>query len=235
MCGRFTGLTYEQTLAAIDDLSEQDPPRFVPASAAPDADYDWPVQQPTVVPGVPAWVIVPSGKAADGRPIPTAQQLTFGFALTWKDGLVFNTRFESALADKGMWAGALDKGRCLVPVREFFEPHNTERVLSPRTGRPIKRQYRFFLRDVPVTYLGGVCQDGRFSLVTVPPNRIMAPIHRRMPLILLRQEAQHWLYSATEEIRANAASYSDRNGIALTAAPETDDAPLETPNQLPLF
>lgn len=234
MCGRFTGCTKEQALAAIDDLNELDPTFSPMTSEPPDPDYDWPVQQPIIVPGIATWTIGASSSAA-ATPLLTLQHMTWGFTVTWKDGLIFNTRFESALSAQGMWTDAFATGRCIVLAHEFFEAHSTERILSPRTKRPIKRHYRFCAPDAPYLCIAGVSQGGRFSLVTVPPNQTMAPIHRRMPLVLSPDEARRWLCATSADIRKNAARFADRSAIDLQATPETDDPPLQTPTQLPLF
>ena len=213
MCGRFTALTYEQVAEVVADMNERANARMAGTTPPPDPDYDWPLTRPQAVPGSKAW----------------------GFPVSWKNGLVFNTRLESALQDSGMWSGLLDAGRCVVPVREYFEPHATEKVRSPRTGHAVKRQYRFRLADSFVTYLGGVQADGRFSIVTVPPSRQMAPIHDRMPLTLGRDEAAAWLTAGYDDIRARADRLADRNGIRLDAAPETSDPPLGGGQQMSLF
>lgn len=235
MCGRFTALTYEQVAEVVADMNERANARMAGTTPPPDPDYDWPLTRPQAVPGSKAWAIVLD---AAGSTLPSPflpVQLTWGFPVSWKNGLVFNTRLESALQDSGMWSGLLDAGRCVVPVREYFEPHATEKVRSPRTGHAVKRQYRFRLADLFVTYLGGVQADGRFSIVTVPPSRQMAPIHDRMPLTLGRDEAAAWLTASYDDIRARADRLADRNGIRLDAAPETSDPPLGGGQQMSLF
>lgn len=52
--------------------------------------------------------------------------LVWGVDVPWKRGLVFNARIESALAGSGMWAEAMERGRCIVPVRAFYETQNVE-------------------------------------------------------------------------------------------------------------
>ncbi|MGI6535885.1 MAG: SOS response-associated peptidase family protein [Eggerthellaceae bacterium] len=235
MCGRFTALTYEQLAEVIADMNERANARMAGTAAPPDPDYDWPLQGPQAVPGSQAWAIVPD---AAGYTLPSPflpAQLTWGFPVSWKNGLVFNARLESALQDSGMWRGLLEGGRCVVPVRAYFEPHATEKVRNPRTGHAVKRQYRFRLADSFVTYLGGVQAEGRFSIVTVPPNRQMAPIHNRMPLTLREDEAAAWLTAGYGDIRAQAEQLADRNGIRLDAAPETSDPPIGGGRQMSLF
>lgn len=235
MCGRFTALTYDQAAEVAEAMNAHENARMVGVTTPPDPDYDWPLSRPMAVPGSAVWTIVP-GPGAGALPSPFLPlQLTWGFPVTWKSGTVFNTRLESALQNTGMWSGLLEDGRCVVPVREYFEPHAAEKVRSPRTGHAVKRQYRFRLADSFVTYLGGVQADGRFSIVTVPPNRQMAPIHDRMPLTMREDEAAAWLLADYDDIRERAGRLADRNGILLDAAPETNDPPLGGGRQMSLF
>ena len=65
--------------------------------------------------------------------------------------------------------------------------------------------------------LAGLAQDGRFSIVTTAPNRWVAPIHGRMPLVLGPGESHVWLAGEFEAL-------ADRGDVALeacSAEPET--------------
>ena len=139
--------------------------------------------------------------------------LEWGFPLDGKPHAVFNTRIESALEQlrlgrRGMWAKAIAEGRCLVPVRAFYEGHMTERVPSPITGKPIRRQRMFRLPGARAFLLAAVRIDGLFSIVTTAPNASVAPIHDRMPLVLGPGESSVWL-------GPDFASLSDRGLIRL--------------------
>ena len=152
--------------------------------------------------------------------------LTWGFPIDGGKKTAFNTRIESALAGSRMWAAPLRDGRCILPVASFFEPHATETSTSPRTGKPIKRQYEFCDEDGMPLLLASVHDGERLSVVTTEPNEIMAPIHPRMPLVLRFEEVGAWLYGEY-------ASLADRADIVLAAQPETPAAPPTA--QLSLF
>ena len=144
--------------------------------------------------------------------------LTWGFPLDGKPNAVFNTRIESALAQLplgrcGMWAKAIAEGRCLVPVRAFYEGHMTERVESERTGRPVRRQYLFRLPGARAFLLAAVREGDRFSIVTTKPNASVAPIHDRMPLVLGPGESSVWLGS-------DFAGLANRSNLGLSSEPE---------------
>lgn len=244
MCHRFIGLTYEQVCAVTDDLNQWVNNRVLGTVRITDPTPDWPVSlgrtddAPMQVPGRVISAITTTA-AGTGLPSPFApQQMTWGFTAEWKRGFIYNTRLESALADKGMWAGFLENGRCLVPVWSFFEPHATERIRSARTGRPVKRPYRFEDPDAQPLYLGGVFAQDHASIVTVPPNRSVSPVHDRMPLVLTRAEAGQWLSADLSDIQAGASRLLDRNDLALDVQPESDQPPLPAAgdsNQLKLF
>lgn len=92
-----------------------------------------------------------------------------------------------------MWAKAIAYGRCLVPVRAFYEFHATEQAVSKRTGRPVRRRYRFRLPGARAFLLAAVQEEGRFSVVTTRPSADVAPVHDRMPLVLGPGESAVWL------------------------------------------
>lgn len=133
MCGRITLLTYEELLDAVMAV-EQGRAASLRARAAAEP-------RAQARPGDAVYAIAPDGAALKLR------RLTWGFALGDGKKLVFNTRIESALSGSRMWADAMQNGRCILPVASFFEPHGTEKTLSPKTGRAMKRQYEFFSED----------------------------------------------------------------------------------------
>ena len=147
----------------------------------------------------------------------TTVSLIWGFESP-RDGCpVFNTRLDTALTQLergcGLWLDAIANGRCLVPVRAFYEGHMTECVPSERTGKPVRRQYRFRLPGARAFLLAGVTEGGRLSIVTTEPNAAVAPVYNRMPLVLGPGESAIWL-------SGDFASLADRSRIALSVEPE---------------
>lgn len=133
----------------------------------------------------------------DGSDLAVAR-LTWSFPFDGKPHAIFDTRIESALEQlrlsrRGMWAKAITEGRCLVPVRAFYEGRMTEKVESERTGRPVRRLYLFRLPGARAFLLAAVREGDRFSVVTTRPNASVAPIHDRMPLVLGPGESSAWL------------------------------------------
>ena len=156
MCTRFSPLTREEAdrvLAARKATGRatlsQDETRLDPMHDA--------------YPGskVPVFIPSPTGNL-------TVAVLSWGFPLEGRQNAVFNTRIETALAQlssnrRGMWADAIANGRCLVPVRAFYESHGSERVGSEHTGRLVRRQYRFCFPGASAFLLAALLSRMRMS------------------------------------------------------------------------
>lgn len=140
--------------------------------------------------------------------------LLWGVDVSWKRGLVFNARIESALSGSGLWSEAIENGRCIVPVRAFYETRNVESlpaamdaeqgVLGIESGRVSaavslsrprgrKLQYRFANASGTALLLAGLRLGDRFVLVTCEPDAVVGRVHNRMPLSLTAPEALAWL------------------------------------------
>lgn len=204
MCVRMCPLTLEEAQAVLD------------ARATPGAHVIRYIERLDPLRDARPGSLVPVYVPKDGGL--AVARLTWGFPLDGKPNAVFNTRIESALEQlrrgrRGMWAKAIAQGRCLVPVRAFYEGHMTERVESERTGRPVRRQYLFRLPGARAFLLAAVREGDRFSVVTTAPNASVAPIHDRMPLVLGPGESSVWL-------GPDFAHLADRRCVSLTFYPE---------------
>ena len=205
MCTRMIPLTYDEAAAALDSRERTGRARITRRDEF-DPVYD-------AYPGseVPAYVM-------DGNGRLVTVKLTWGFALEGRRAVVYNTRIETALAQirqgrRGMWADAIAQGRCLVPVRAFYESHCSETVPSEKTGKLVRRQYRFRMPRAGAFLLAGVQQAGQLSIVTTAPNADIASVHDRMPLVLGPGESGVWL-------GPEFARLADRSGIQLATEPE---------------
>ncbi len=178
----------------------------------------------------------------------TLEMMRWGLMPFWagRDGtrppLMINARVET-LKQKPMFRDALSRGRrCLVPADGFFEWLK----LGPKQKQPMwihPGTHRFF------AFAGlwarhkndqGV-ETQSFTIVTGPPNDLVAPIHDRMPIVLAREAWSSWLdpsrksddalavltIPATEEWQAdpvspwvNVADHDDDQCIAPMSAPE---------------
>lgn len=170
------------------------------------------------------------------------EEFTWGFSFEWSKNPVFNTRIESLLANAATWRDVARDGRCIIPVASFFEPHATETIASPRTGRSMKRPYEFSSPQGGPLLLAGVANDTSCSIVTTQPNAQVADIHNRMPLALTPEEAWAWLQGMQElwQLQESWRQLADRSRFALAVAPENLAVPAEShkavdESQLSLF
>jgi putative SOS response-associated peptidase YedK len=111
---------------------------------------------------------------------------------------MINARAET-IAEKPAYKHALTRRRCLIPADGFFEwartgDHRTPMYIRFRDGR------LFAFAGIWERWSGGEGDDDLFtcSIVTVEPNRVVAPIHNRMPAILTPEAETTWL-SGTRE------------------------------------
>ncbi|NLY73309.1 MAG: SOS response-associated peptidase [Tissierellia bacterium] len=139
-------------------------------------------------------------------------ELIWGFPVDWTEKPVFNTRLESGLEGKKMWREAFEKRRILLPTLGFYEPHSSLMVPSPKTGRLIKQQY-LFNQGSKLFFMAAIYEEDYFSLITTPPNSVVAKVHDRMPLVLNEDEIGLWLGGEGEY-------FLDRDGIELEASPK---------------
>ena len=224
MCNKCVIFTFDEVLQIIQQIEVVAPLNVQP---------DWPAMRPQAYPNSAVPLIVPTFDTAEGpssRRLASgnleARDLAWGFEESWKPGVVFNTRIESAA--KPTWRDSIEHRRCIIPVSSFFETHHSETVPSPKTGRPIKRQYEFHVPGEEVILIGGIWRDDRFSMVTTEANAVMAPIHHRMPLVVRQDELPVWLGPDYRTL-------ADRSSIRLEAEPAEPSRQAITSIQQSLF
>jgi putative SOS response-associated peptidase YedK len=125
-------------------------------------------------------------------------QLRWGLVPFWaKDAkLSYSTlhaRAEEAAA-KPAYREALRKRRCLIPADAFCEWQSI--------GKKTKHPFAFALKSGEPCALAGLWERWKpkegealetFTIVTTDPNKLMEPIHHRMPVILEPRDCQRWL------------------------------------------
>ncbi len=108
---------------------------------------------------------------------------------TTKSALLINARAET-LAVKPTFRETFQKRRCLVVADGFYEWSKE------------KKPYYFYLQSHRPFGLAGICDEpqlpatGReasFVIITTSPNRLVSPIHNRMPAIIPHDEQALWL------------------------------------------
>lgn len=170
---------------------------------------DWPAQRIDAYPKAEVPIILPHGSHLE------PSVLYWGYHVPWNNKVLFNTRIETALANNdNMWADSLTNRRCIIASKGFYEPHRTETIVSPRTGKDIKRQYLFTMPSSPFLFMAGIYRDDRFSIMTTEPNTTMKPIHDRMPIVLEQDELNLWLHGDPREFIDRAAINLNSTALA---------------------
>jgi len=135
---------------------------------------------------------------------------------------MFNARAETIM-DKPSFKRAIKHQRCLVPVNGFYEWRHEEDYIDSRLrGNDREKQsipYLFRLKDEPIFALAGIYDcwyDPKqrpiysFAIITTTANKVMAPIHERMPVILRREDEKGWL-EEVEELGELPSKFSEGN------------------------
>lgn len=182
MCGRFTLALSPADIAALLDLNAAldeelgltpswnvAPGRNVLAAASPDPDA--PLEAALF-----RWGLVP----------PWAEDPAVGHRM-------INARSET-VAEKPAFRQAYRSRRCLVPADGFYE--------WERKGKA-KQPWIFRVKDEPGFCFAGLWEAWNpprggetlhtCTLLTTTPNELMAPIHDRMPVIVLGEDREVWM------------------------------------------
>jgi putative SOS response-associated peptidase YedK len=148
----------------------------------------------------PRYNIAPTQYVPIVRSEPAGRSLSlvkWGLIPSWaKDESIgqklINARAET-IDEKPSFRAAFNRRRCLIPADGFYE-------WALEGGA--KQPYRFHLQDDDVFAFAGLWDewihpDGSpietCTIITVPSNDAIAPIHSRMPAILRRGDEAHWL------------------------------------------
>ncbi|MNZ94383.1 putative SOS response-associated peptidase YedK [compost metagenome] len=178
-------------------------------------------------------------------------ELKWGLIPPWADDpklgfQMINARSETA-AGKPAFQAPLRRKRCLIPADGFYEWRRTDNGKQPMRIM-LKSRALFSMAGLYETWLSpeGV-KINSCTILTTTPNKLMAPIHDRMPVILKPEEEQLWLDRAitdTERIMPILRPYESDELDAYPVSPSVgsvrnDDAslilPYESDEQLKLW
>lgn len=123
--------------------------------------------------------------------------MRWGLVPSWaKDAKIgyrmINARSETLL-ERTAFRGLLKANRCLVPASGFYEWKTTA------TG---KQPYYISVKSEPFISLAGLYTERRdaegmplrtYTIITTEPNRLVAEVHNRMPVILAHADEAAWL------------------------------------------
>jgi putative SOS response-associated peptidase YedK len=142
--------------------------------------------------------------------------MAWGFVPPWEKGekvkTLINLRDDTVLTRP--WAKRfLQSHRCLVPATGFFEWKHTGTPKTPYFIHLKSGEY-FAFAGLYSTYK---TPSGRevetFAILTTQPNKLMAPIHNRMPVILSKDAENAWLNPDVveiEQLKQYLAPYPDK-------------------------
>jgi len=190
MCGRYT-LTSQEGL--VEDLE---------AALDPEAPKNaWWKARYNVAPTQDAPVVT----LRDG--VRTLEMMRWGLVPFWagsgrKAPLMINARVES-LDDKPMFRDSLQRRRCLVPADGFFEWKHAGKQATPMYIHPEPRRV-FAFAGLWARAKTDAGELHSFTIVTGPPNALVAPIHDRMPVVLDRSAWAMWLDPSLDAAGARA-------------------------------
>ncbi len=103
-----------------------------------------------------------------------------------------NVRSEN-LTEKPIFKSYFERQRCLIPADGFFEWRKESNRKIP---------YRAVVKDEPIFAFAGLWEqihhrDGKasicFTILTTEANRLLSPIHDRMPVVLTLEAEEQWL------------------------------------------
>jgi putative SOS response-associated peptidase YedK len=183
MCGRFVRKATEEEVLGEFDVEPDD----VSFGLAP---------RYNIAPGQQAAAVLFDGRRK-------VEGLQWGLIPFWaKDPKIgyklINARAET-LASKPSFRNSLKKKRCLVVADGFYEwrkdgSKKTPMFVRMRDGRPF---------GFAGLYDDWKTPEGRnirtFTIITTSPNKLLEPIHDRMPVILTREAYGDWLDTGPDE------------------------------------
>ena len=125
------------------------------------------------------------------------QQLHAGWGInpSWSKNLLINAQSETVIT-KPTFSKAIKANRCLIPCSGWYEW---------RTENGKKQKYLFSnSNDEPFLMAGTWYQTAnempKLVTLTTAPNDKCAQYHKRMPVIVLPQNAEFWFQSPVEQL-----------------------------------
>jgi len=95
-----------------------------------------------------------------------------------------------------MWKRVILKKRALIPANGFYEWR------KPQNPKDHKQPFYIHPKSMELFSFAGIYDSWKdpegnelrtYSIITTEPNKEMAPIHNRMPVILYPEEESAWL------------------------------------------
>ena len=142
--------------------------------------------------------------------------MKWGIVAPWKQSMIIINTRDDKVFNSPMWKGLVSKKRALIPANGFYEwkkPENSKDQKQPLYIHP-KQQELFSFAGIWNSWkdVEGV-EFKTYSIITTTPNKEMADVHNRMPVILHKDEEASWLEPpkvSREDIEPFLHPYEDR-------------------------
>ena len=114
---------------------------------------------------------------------------------------MINARAETVV-DKPSFRHPIRHKRCLIPADSFYEWRKEPSTKS-------KTPFRFLLKERKLFAFAGLWEEWMtpqgtplqtFSIITTPANKLVSPIHDRMPVVLRREDEDTWMDHSTNDL-----------------------------------
>ncbi len=179
MCGRIS------LFAELGNLASQF--RFVPGPTSAAYRPCW-----NIAPTAPVLAITTAGAQRH------ASLMAWGFSFNRPPGrgassrTLFNARGET-LTERPAFRAAFARRRCLIPANGFYEwrPNGSG-------GKTPLWIHRADERPFALAGIYNATPTVAASLITCAPNTLLAPIHNRMPVLLVDDQYDDWLAPDTD-------------------------------------
>lgn len=136
---------------------------------------------------------------------------------------MINARIET-IKEKSTYTESFETRRCIVPIDSFYEWKKIGKQSIP---------YRISTKDQKICSLAGLWDTwinekgeeiGSYTIITIPANNFMKPIHDRMPVILTEESEKLWL---NEDLKPNEhlsllKAYDDEQMQSYTVSPRVN-------------
>lgn len=170
MCGRYTFFT-DKELQEVDEIIEQ---------ISNDIRLEQ-MKAGEIFPTNLAPVLLPQAE------IVVPKLMKWGFPDFRGKGVIINARSETA-REKRMFAASLQQRRCIIPSTGFYE------------WDAAKNKFLFNVQDTGMLYMAGLYHafegEERFVILTADANASMAEVHKRMPVVIPKDQIGSWLSDA---------------------------------------
>lgn len=211
MCGRFSLTASGEELAEAFDLEE--PPALTPR-------YN-------IAPSQPVLVVRRQG----GHTVAASLRWGLPAAGPEQPELLINARSETA-ATRQAFRDSYRRRRCLIPADGFYEWKRGREGPRPyHVRRPDRRLLAFAGLWSPAPALPGT-EEGACVILTTEANRLVAPIHDRMPVIVPPESYDLWLSASAPEdpaLEALLRPFPDSGLEAVAVSPAVNSAATEGP------